>query len=124
MGKYIIENLTAKYSHKLLDHAKQSATEALKSASRSAIQKTLLIKSLIELQKAQKFHHRTVQKQLKMNQKMEDLITKLLNKNIYLQNKDSKLLIIWDSYKFRTENLVEINGDSCETYNNDSKIKF
>ena len=124
MGKYIIENLTAKYSHKLLDHAKQSATEALKSASRSAIQKTLLIKSLIELQKAQKFHHRTVQKQLKMNQKMEDLITKLLNKNLYLQNKDSKLLIIWDSYKFRTESLVEINGDSCETYNNDSKIKF
>ena len=54
MGKYITENLTAKYSHKLLDHAKQSATEALKSASRSAIQKTLLIKSLIELQKAQK----------------------------------------------------------------------
>ena len=94
MGKYIIENLTAKYSHKLLDHAKQSATEALKSASRSAIQKTLLIKSLIEFQKAQKFHHRTVQKQLKMNQKMEDLITKLLNKNLYLQNKDSKLLII------------------------------
>ena len=124
MGKCIIENLTAKYSHKRLDHAKQSATEALKSASRWAIQKTLLIKSLIELQKAQKFHHRTVQKQLKMNQKMEDLITKLLNKNLYLQNKDSKLLIIWDSYKFRTENLVEINGDSCETYNNDSKIKF
>ena len=34
MGKYIIENLTTKYSHKRLDHAKQSATEAIKSASR------------------------------------------------------------------------------------------
>ena len=32
------ENLSSKYSQKLLDHAKQSATDALKTASKRAIQ--------------------------------------------------------------------------------------
>ena len=64
------------YSQKPLDHTQQSASEALKCAPKSVIQKTLLIELLIEFQKAQKFDQRTVQKQLKMNQKMEDLIKK------------------------------------------------
>ena len=34
------KNLSSKYSQKLLDHAKQSATNALKTASKRAIQKT------------------------------------------------------------------------------------
>ena len=34
------KNLSCKYSQKLLDHAKQSATDALKTASKRAIQKT------------------------------------------------------------------------------------
>ena len=38
--KNISKNLNGKYSQKLLDHAKQSATDALKTASKRAIQKT------------------------------------------------------------------------------------
>ena len=43
MGKNIVKdiskNLSGKYSQKLLDHAKQSATDAFKTASKRAIQK-------------------------------------------------------------------------------------
>ena len=39
VGKNISKNLSGKYSQKLLDHAKQSATDALKTTSRRAIQK-------------------------------------------------------------------------------------
>ena len=38
MGKTIGNNLSSKYSQKLLDYAKQVATDALKTASRKAIQ--------------------------------------------------------------------------------------
>ena len=48
------------YSQKPLDHTQQYASEALKCASKSVIQKTLLIELLIEFQKAQKFDQRTV----------------------------------------------------------------
>ena len=40
MGKTLGKNLSGKYSKKLLDHAKQSATDALKSTSIKVIQKT------------------------------------------------------------------------------------
>ena len=40
MGKNISKILSGNYSQKLLDHAKQSATDAFKTASRRAIQKT------------------------------------------------------------------------------------
>ena len=40
MGKYLSKNLSGKYSQKFLDHAKQSATDPLKTASKTAIQKT------------------------------------------------------------------------------------
>ena len=44
MGKYtgtnISKNLNSSYSQKFLGHAKQSATDALKTASKRAIQKT------------------------------------------------------------------------------------
>ena len=36
-GKNISKNLSSKYSQKLLDHAKQSATDALKTDSKRAI---------------------------------------------------------------------------------------
>ena len=38
MGKTIGNNLSSKYTQKLLDYAKQVATDALKTASRKAIQ--------------------------------------------------------------------------------------
>ena len=40
LGKNIIKNLTSKYCQKLFDCAKKSATDALKTASKRAIQKT------------------------------------------------------------------------------------
>ena len=39
-GKNIIKNLSVKYSKKFLHHAKQSATDALKTSSKRVIQKT------------------------------------------------------------------------------------
>ena len=38
IGKNLSENLSSKYSQKLLDHAKQSETDAFKTASIRAIQ--------------------------------------------------------------------------------------
>ena len=40
VGKNIIKSISSKYSQNFLDHAKQSATDALKTASKRAIQKT------------------------------------------------------------------------------------
>ena len=40
IGKNISENLSGKYRQKLIDHPKQSATDALKTCSKKAIQKT------------------------------------------------------------------------------------
>ena len=40
IGENISKNWSGQYSHKILDHAKQSATDVLKTASKSGIQKT------------------------------------------------------------------------------------
>ena len=40
IGKNISKNVSRKYSQKLLDHAKQSATDTFKTGSKRAIQKT------------------------------------------------------------------------------------
>ena len=40
IGKNISKNLKSKYSQKLLDHAKQSATDTFKTSSKKVIQKT------------------------------------------------------------------------------------
>ena len=40
MGKKISKNLSSEYSQKLLDHTKQFATDALKTASKRTIRKT------------------------------------------------------------------------------------
>ena len=77
IGKNIIKNLSGKYSKTLFDHAKQSAGDAPKTVSKRAIQKIAEAtgdltgnKLLIKLQKYQKLHHRIVQKQLKVKQKI------------------------------------------------------
>ena len=40
IGKNISKSLSGKYSQELLDHAKQSATDALKTSPKRVIQKT------------------------------------------------------------------------------------
>ena len=65
MVKNISKNLSGKYSQKFLDHTKQSATDALKTTSKKAIQKIAeatgdLIDNKIanKITKASKIHHR------------------------------------------------------------------
>ena len=83
MGKHFGKNI---YRQKHLDHAKQPATDALKTSSKRVLQKTLVIKLLIELQKFQKIHNKINQRQLQIC-----MIMKYLKKNMYLQKKDKKL---------------------------------
>ena len=40
IGKNISKNVSSKYGQKLLNHAKQSATDAIKTSSKRVIQKT------------------------------------------------------------------------------------
>ena len=97
IDKNISKNLSGKYSQKLLDHGKQYATDALKTASKRAIQKTAeATDDLIGSKTAKrnygnlkKTHNKIIQKQLKMR-----MIKKYLKKDIYLQKKYRKLLVI------------------------------
>ena len=89
--------MSGKYSQKLLYHAKQSATDALKTTSRKVIQKTAeaagdLIGNRIadEVTKISKIPSRIIQKQLQIN-----LIKKYLKKDTYIQKKGRKLLMIY-----------------------------
>ena len=41
IGKIISKSLNSKYSQKLLDHSKQSATDSFKTSSKRVIQKTV-----------------------------------------------------------------------------------
>ena len=77
--------MSGKYSQKLLDHIKQSATDALKTVSKGSIRKTaevtgdLMATSLtmLVLRKCWKLHHRIIQKQLQIS-----MIKKYLKKHI------------------------------------------
>ena len=93
MGKNNGKILSSKYSQKLLDHAKQSATDALKMIQKKQFKKQLnklliwlLIKLLIKLQKSQKIRRKILQIQLEVKRKY-------LEKDIYLHKKDRKLLM-------------------------------
>ena len=83
-GENISKNLSGKYNQKLLDHAKKSATDALKLLQKESFKKQqkqlviwLVTKSLTELRNLQKIHSRTIQKQLQIS-----LIKKYQNKDI------------------------------------------
>ena len=99
-GKNINKNLSGKYSQKLLNHAKRSATDARKTTSRKVIQKTAegfgdLIGNQIA-DKVMKVSRTSPQNslQLKMKQKILGMIKRYLKKKIYLRKKDRKLLMI------------------------------
>ena len=79
---------------KLLDHAKQSATNTLKAASKETTQKQqkqlvtwLVTKFLIKLHKLHGVHHRIYQRQLKVKQRYSE-------KDIYLPDNRETLLMI------------------------------
>ena len=72
ISKNISKNLSGKYSQgmlamrqKLLDHAKQSATDAFKTASKRAIQKTAEATGDL-IHNLRKIHNKMIQKQLQM----------------------------------------------------------
>ena len=86
------KNLSGKYS--LLDHAKQSATDAFKTASKRAIQKTTATSDLIHNKIAnkitkvsKKIYNRIIQRQLQMK-----MIKKYLKKDMYLQKKRQEII--------------------------------
>ena len=81
MNKNIVKNISktlrSKCSQKLLDHDKQSATDAIKNNSKRVVQKTtkqpviwLEIKRLVKFKKSQKVHHKIDSSQLKVKQKI------------------------------------------------------
>ena len=81
IGKSISKNVSSKYRQRLLDHAKQSATDALKADSKKQFnkqQKQLVIKLAINL----------------LNTPQNNSKTVINKEDIYLQKKDSKLLIM------------------------------
>ena len=96
--KNISKNLIGKYIQKRLDDFKQSAIDALKTSSRRVIQKTAeatgdLIDNKIpdKITKVSKINNKIIQRQSPMR-----MIKKYLKNHIYLQNKDRKLLMIWN----------------------------
>ena len=81
---------------KPLDYAKQPATDALKTSSKSVIQKTaeatddlVGIEIANRITKSQKVHYRLIQEQLQMN-----MLKKYQKKDIYLQKIYRKSLMI------------------------------
>ena len=88
-----------------------------------------------KITKVWNIHNKMIQRQLQMN-----MTKKYLIKDMYLQKKYRKLLMIWDQYNSiimeyqkiinlldNTPNqpsTIEINDDARETYNKDSQIKF
>ena len=80
--------MNGKCNKKPLDLATQSTTDAFQTASKRAIQKTAET-LLIELQGLQNTHNKIIQKHLQMS-----MIKKYIKKDIYLQKKERKFLII------------------------------
>ena len=135
-----------KYSQKLLDSAKKSATDAIKTTSKRAIQKTAeatgdLIYNKIadKITSTKMLQINCVQKQMRMKQKYQ-------KKDIYLQRKEYKLLMNWNQYKkiimeyqkiikwlgntpnqlskSRTKKWIEINDQPRGVYNTNRDIRF
>ena len=96
IGKNISKNLSAKYTQKLLDYAKQSTTDALKTTSKKVVQKTAeatgdltgnnIATEIIKVSKTSEQNNSKT-----MTNEHEKEIAK---KDIYLQKKDGKLLMI------------------------------
>ena len=101
VGNKISKILSGRYNHKLPDHAKQSATDALKSTLKKVIQKTVeetgdLIGNKM-VNKIAKVSRTSLQKILETvtnETEILDSTEKCQKENKYLHKKDSKLLMI------------------------------
>ena len=100
IGKNISKNVSSKYGENRLDHAKKSPTVALYTTSKWVIEKTAEAtggfignKVATRITKFHKIQTKIIQKPLQIS-----TMKKYLKKDIYLQKKGSKLLMIWDGY--------------------------
>ena len=92
MGKNMLLNWFLKYALNL-------HTDAFKSSSKRAIQRTTkgtsdLMWNKIVKKNSEKLYLRLIQRQSQMKQKIFELIEKYLKKDIYFQKRDRKLLMI------------------------------
>ena len=88
----VAKNMSDKYNHKLLDSAKKSTTDAIKTASSRAIQKTAEeTGDLIGNKIADKI--KNVSKKSSQNDEAKNEIEIPKERYIYLQKKDKKLLM-------------------------------
>ena len=93
--KNIRKNLSNKYGQKLLDGAKKSTIDAIKTASKRTIQKTAeATGDLIGNKIAHKITSvsKKPAKELQNNDETEEPLTR---KDTYLQKKDNRLLMNW-----------------------------
>ena len=97
IGQYIRKNLSGKFSQKLVDHAKQFATDIVKTTSKILIQNTAEAAGD------------------SIGNKIADKTTKIINLSDDTPNQPSK---------FKTKNCAEINDKLQGTYNEDNEIRF
>ena len=94
IGKNISKNLGSKYSQKLLNHTKKSATDALTTASKRAIQKTAeATDDLVGNRTADKITKSSINSPQNTSKTVESE-TEIPKKKIYLQKKNGNLFMI------------------------------
>ena len=86
--KKISKNLSSKYHQKLLHHDKQSATDAFKTASQKVIQKAV--------EATEDLIGNKIADEITRVSKAIDEKKKPLKKNVYVQKRDRKLLMIYN----------------------------
>ena len=119
-GKKISKNLSSKYSQKHLDHAKQSATDALKTIQHKSNSKN----------RRNNCNETKKEENQQKYQKVYLYISMYLYIYIYTCNYGiSKIINFLDKtpnqpFKFTTKNWVEINDNALGMYNTNKEIKF
>ena len=142
------KNLSAKYTQKLLDHAKQSATNILKTASKRVIQK--IVKATGDLignktaDRIRKFsktspqigskivkikHDKKIPKERCISAEERHKIIHDLRLIMSMIIEYQKIINLLDNTpnqpsKFRTNNMLEINDNSRGTYSTNRQIKL
>ena len=101
MDFYFLENthknLNSKYGQKLPHITKKSTTNALKTASKRAIQKTAEAEGHLV---GNKIAENIIKTTSKSTQKDQKDLRKYYNQQVYLKKSDNKLLVSFDCYNY------------------------
>ena len=94
MSKYIDKNLSGEYSQKLLDHAKKSATDALKLLQKGQFEATgdLISNKIADVTKTLRTSPKNISETVK-NEAKDKGFDKEISKERYISRKKTKLLI-------------------------------